>query len=246
MNRQTLRQHLTELKRSTLRISLVFVIIFSICYYFSDNIYNMLLFPLAKLSDNNTRKIIYTSLTEAFFSYIKLAAFSAFMIITPLLSIEIYLFTSPGLYKNEKKLAAFILLLSPILFWLGAIFVYYYVMPNAWKYFLSFEHHNNAVMPIILEAKISEYLNLTIQLVIAFGCAFQTPIILIILTLVNIVKVTDLQQNRRLAVVINFIIAGILAPPDVISQFILAIPMLLLYEISIILCKYIQHKEIKC
>jgi sec-independent protein translocase protein TatC len=246
MQRQTLKKHLIELKRSILRISLVFVIIFSVCYYFSDNIYNILLRPLAKLSDNNTRKIIYTSLTEAFFSYIKLAAFSAFMIIIPFLSIEIYFFASPGLYKNEKRLAAFILLLSPILFWLGAIFVYYYVMPNAWKYFLSFEHHDNGVMPIILEAKISEYLNLTIQLIVAFGCAFQIPIILIILTLVNIIKIADLQQNRRLAVVINFIIAGILAPPDVISQFILAIPMLLLYEISIILCKYIQNKEIKC
>jgi sec-independent protein translocase protein TatC len=243
MKLQDLAQHLAELKHRTLRLSLIFSIAFSVCYYFSENIYDMLLQPLAEINYNNTRKIIYTSLTEPFFAYIKLAAFSAFMIISPIISIEIYLFTSPGLYKSEKKLAACILFLSPILFWIGAIFVYYYVMPNAWRYFLSFEKYNNNLIPIILEAKISEYLNLTIQLITAFGCAFQIPIILIILTLINIIKVADLQQNRRLAVVVNFIIAGILAPPDVISQFTLAIPMLLLYEISIILCKYIRVRR---
>jgi len=198
-----------------------------------------------ELNYNNTRKIIYTGLTEAFFSYIKLAAFSSFMIIVPFIAIETYLFIKPGLYKSEKKIAASLLFFSPILFWFGAIFVYCYVMPNAWKYFLSFEH-SNASTTIVLEAKISEYLNLVTQLIIAFGCAFQIPIIMLILTLIRIVQVETLKKNRRLAIVINFIISGILAPPDIISQFILAIPMLLLYEISIILCKYIQNKEREC
>lgn len=243
-------EHISELKTRLFRISGVFIIAFIVCYYFSDNIYSFLLEPLAKLNQGNLRNIIYTSLTEAFSTYIKLSAFSALFITIPVIAIECYLFVSPGLHRHEKKIIAFILFVSPILFWCGSIFVFYFVMPKAWVFFLSFEKRD-IVVPIILEAKISEYLNLVIQLIIAFGVAFQLPIVLIILNILKIIKVSGLQKKRRLAVVINFILAGILTPPDVLSQLALAIPLLLLYEISIVMCRFIEKpekitKEIKC
>ncbi len=250
MKSYTIKEHFLELKIRVLRISLIFIFCFIICYYFSNNIYNILLKPLANLSyDNlnhgNIRKIIYTGLTEAFFTYIKLAAFSAFLMIMPLIALECYLFIKPGLYTNEKKYAAILLLMSPLLFWAGSIFVFHVVMPRAWQFFLSFEN-NNIIVPIILEAKISEYLNLIIQLIMAFGIAFQLPIIILILNLLKILKAEDLAKKRRLSIVINFIIAGIITPPDILSQFALAIPMLLLYEISIIMCKFVENRGAQC
>lgn len=241
MQLYSFKEHLLELKARLFKVLSVFIIVFFICYYFSDHIYNLLLQPLAALDQEHLRKMIYTGLTEAFFTYLKLAAFASFMIIIPLLAMEIYLFIRPALHQNEKKIAIFIILMAPILFWLGSIFVFYYVMPRAWQFFLSFET-NNSSLPIILEAKISEYLSLVMQLIIAFGIAFQLPIIILLLNLLKIVTVNQLQNKRRLAIVINFIIAGVLTPPDIISQFALAIPMLLLYEISITMCKLIENR----
>ncbi|AFC70745.1 twin-arginine translocase subunit TatC [Rickettsia australis] len=242
MKLYSFQEHLLELKIRLLRIFTAFIIIFAICYYFSDYIYSFLLKPLAKLSGDTVRNIIYTGLTEAFFTYIKLAAFTAFTIIIPIIALECYLFINPGLYHHEKKIIAFILFMSPILFWCGSIFVFYFVMPKAWNFFLSFEKRD-MIVPIVLEARISEYLNLVIHLIIAFGVAFQLPIVIIILNILKIVKVQTLKQKRRIAVVINFIIAGILTPPDILSQFALAIPLLLLYETSIMICNFIEKSR---
>ncbi len=239
MKSYTLKEHFLELKTRLLRVFTTFSISFIICYYFSDDIYNILLEPLVHLSHLDVRKVIYTGLTEAFFSYIQLAAFVSFIMIMPIIAIECFLFLRPGLYSYEKKYAVFIVFMSPILFWCGSIFVFYFVMPRAWQFFLSFE--KNTVIPLILEAKISEYLNLVIQLIIAFGMAFQLPIIILMLNLLKLLTTKDLVNKRRIAVVIIFIIAGVLTPPDVLSQFALAIPMLLLYEASIIMCKFIQN-----
>ncbi|MGX6960150.1 MAG: twin-arginine translocase subunit TatC [Rickettsia endosymbiont of Pentastiridius leporinus] len=243
MKLYSFQEHLSELKTRLFRIISIFIIIFAVCYYFSDEIYSFLLEPLAKLSGGNLRNIIYTGLTEAFFTYIKLAAFAAFSIIIPIISLETYLFISPGLYKDEKKIIAFVLFLSPILYWCGSIFVFYFVMPKAWNFFLSFEKRD-MIVPIILEARISEYLNLVIHLIIAFGVAFQLPVVIIILNILKIIRVEMLRQKRRIAIVINFIIAGILTPPDILSQFALAIPLLLLYELSIVICNYIEKTEV--
>ncbi len=245
MQSYTLKEHFFEIKSRFLRVFFAFISCFIICYYFSEDIYNILLAPLAKLGSDNIRKVIYTGLTEAFFTYIKLATFVSFMMIMPIIATECYFFISPGLYLDEKKYAAFILFMSPILFWCGSIFVFYFVMPRAWQFFVSFEN-NNIVIPIILEAKISEYLNLVIQLIMAFGIAFQIPIIILILNLMKILKVKDLKKKRRLSIIINFVIAGVLTPPDVLSQFALAIPMILLYEISIIMCQFVENRRYKC
>lgn len=238
-----LKEHLLELKQRILVVFVSFIIAVIMCYYFSNYIYNFLLKPLIDLSQTTNRKVIYTGLTEAFFTYLKLSVFSGFMIILPIITFEIYQFIKPGLYKTEKKLAVLMLTISPLLFWLGAGFVFYVVIPKAWHFFLSFEN-NNLSMPILLEARISEYLDLVIQLIIAFGVAFQLPIVLLILTMLGIIDANTLKKKRRLAIVINFIIAGILTPPDVLSQFALALPLLLLYEISIVLCKFIQNRNL--
>lgn len=240
--------HLLELKARLLKIVVVFTVVFALCYYFSDYIYDFLLRPLADSYKNKSgnshgsHKVIYTGLAEAFFTYIKLASFSSLMVIIPFIACQIYLFVSPALYKSEKLIAIFIFFMSPILFWCGSIFVFYYVMPKAWQFFLSFEQ-NDSLLPMVLEARISEYLTLVIQLMIAFGLAFQLPIILLVLNLLGLLSVAQLKQKRRIAIVVNFVIAGILTPPDVISQFALAIPLLLLYETSIIMCKFIENRK---
>jgi sec-independent protein translocase protein TatC len=241
MQTYTFREHFHELKIRLIKLFFAFIVCFLICYYYSDHIYNLILKPLADLNHNDLRKVIYTGLAEAFFTYLKLSVFSAFVIIFPYIAFQTYLFISPGLHSFEKKMAAFILLMSPILFYTGSAFVFYYVMPKAWHFFLSFENSNISV-PIVLEAKISEYLSLIIQLIIAFGLAFQLPIIILVMNLLKIINSENLKRKRRLAILINFIIAGILTPPDVISQFALAIPLLLLYEISILMCKVVENR----
>lgn len=242
MQTYTFREHFIELKRRLLEIFCLFFVIFCFCYFYSDEIYNFLLRPLAQAGNKELRKVIYTGLAEAFFTYLKLAAFSSFALIFPFIAFQVYRFVSPGLHVTEKNIAAFILFSSPLLFWGGGFFVFYYVMPKAWQFFLSFENVNSSI-PIVLEAKVSEYLSLVIQLILAFGLAFQLPVIVLILYLFKIVSIESLKKKRRLSVVVNFIIAGILTPPDVISQLALAIPLLLLYEISILMCKLVENRK---
>ncbi len=237
----SLKEHFSELKSRLTQLLIIYIFIFIICYYFKDNIYNIILEPLAKISFKDTHKIIYTGLAEGFFAYLKLSAFSGFILTLPFISLQIYLFIKDALSLYERKIAAVLLIMAPILFWLGSIFMFYYVMPKAWVFFLSFES-KNTILPIILEAKISEYLDIVIQLVVGFGIAFQLPVVLILLNILKIIDYKSLIKKRRAAIVINFIIGAILTPPDIISQFALAIPMILLYELSIIICKFIDNR----
>ena len=242
MQKYTLKEHFLELKARLLKVIIFFIIASGISYWFSDLIYLFLLDPLVGLSETGLRKVIYTGLTEAFVTYIKLALFAGFIMTTPIMSWQIYFFLAPGLHKREKRIVAFSLFLSPVLFLLGGFFLYYAILPKAWAFFLSFENTDHSI-PLLLEAKISEYLTLVTELITAFGLAFQMPIILIILTLLGIVSSEGLIKKRRIAIVINFIIAAIFTPPDVLSQLGLALPLLLLYEISIMLCKLVENKR---
>ena len=232
LKKYSFASHFVELKKR-LTITLIWFAIASILsYYFSSEIFQFLLKPLIE-SSIDTRRIIYTGLTEAFFTYLSLSVFAGFVLSIPVIAFQIYSFIKPGLYAAEQRIAKILLLASPILFIIGGLFVFYFVIPKAWSFFISFEMTSGPT-PIVLEAKISEYLSLIVKLIMAFGIAFQMPIILIILSLFGIISAANLREKRRIAIVINFIIAGLITPPDIISQISLAIPMVLLYEFSII------------
>ena len=238
----TFSEHFLELKKRLTTVLICFISASIISYYFSEDIFQILLKPLISASPDASRKMIYTGLAEAFFTYLSLSAFAGFIFSLPIIAFQIYSFITPGLYGAEKNKAKIILALSPVLFILGGLFVFYFVIPRAWDFFVSFEV-KDGLTPIILEAKISEYLSLIIKLIMAFGLAFQMPIILIILSLLNIISAKTLRDKRRIAIVINFIIAGIITPPDILSQISLAIPMVLLYEFSIIGVDYFRREK---
>jgi sec-independent protein translocase protein TatC len=240
--------HFTEL-RSRLIKSIVFIlIIFIISYTFADHIYNFLVEPYANAvrGGETSRRLIFTALHETFITYLKVAFFAAIFLGSPILLIQIYKFIAPGLYKNEKKAILPYLISTPVLFLLGGLLVYYLVMPLAIKFFLSFEKvGTSTTLPIQLEAKVNEYLSLIMRLIFAFGISFQLPILLNLLARTGVVNSSYLKKTRRYVIVIIFSVAAILTPPDPITQIGLAIPLLLLYELSIITVKFTEKKNKK-
>jgi len=242
---QSIYLHFIELKKRILISAAAFLVASLFSYIFASQIYEFLTRPLSSIiPDHTSHRIIYTSLTEVFFTYVKLACFSGFIISFPIMMTQLYLFIAPALYQNEKKIFIPFMIASPLLFLFGAVFVYSVIFPLAWKFFLSFENTDNtANIPIILEAKVSEYLSLVLNLIIAFGLSFQIPVILVLLGIFNLIDSNWLKQKRKISIVTIFVIAAILTPPDVVSQVALAIPMLILYELSIYACKYIEHQR---
>jgi len=238
--------HFVEL-RSRLINSLIFIFItFIISYFYAEQIYYFLVEPYANAvkDDQIPRRLIFTALHETFIAYIKVAFFAAIFLGSPVLLIQIYKFIAPGLYKNEKKALLPYLIFTPILFLLGGLLVYYLVMPLAIKFFLSFETiGSNANLPIQLEAKVNEYLSLVMRLIFAFGISFQLPILLNLLAKIGVVNSDYLKKRRRYVIVIIFALAAILTPPDPITQVGLAIPLLLLYELSIFTVKFNEKKK---
>ena len=238
--------HFIEL-RSRLLNSLIFIfIVFVISYIFAEQIYNFLVEPYAKAvrDEQISRRLIFTALHETFITYIKVAFFAAIFLGSPVLLIQIYKFIAPGLYKNEKRAILPYLISTPILFLLGGLLVYFLVMPLAIKFFLSFESLGSSTsLPIQLEAKVNEYLSLVMRLIFAFGISFQLPILLYLLARIGFVNSDYLRTRRRYVIVIIFALAAILTPPDPITQVGLAIPLLLLYELSIFTVKFIEKKK---
>ena len=247
-DKNSFASHFIEL-RSRLIKSIVFIlIVFVISYTFADHIYSFLVKPYAEAvkDDPISRRLIFTALHETFITYLKVAFFAAIFLGCPVLLMQIYKFIAPGLYKNEKKAWLPYLISTPILFLLGGILVYYLVMPLAIKFFLSFESMGSSTsLPIQLEAKVNEYLSLIMRLIFAFGVSFQLPILLNLLARVGIVNSQYLKRTRRYVIVIIFTVAAILTPPDPITQVGLAIPLLMLYELSIITVRFTEKKNKK-
>jgi len=241
--------HLIELRDRLKWAVLFFFIAFCFCYYFANTIYNFLVEPLYNIYKKNgveNPRMIYTALTEAFFTYLKVSFYGALFISFPILAMQIYKFAAPGLYKNEKKAFLPFLIATPVLFTLGASLVYYFIFPLAWNFFLGFQTSTASTgMAIELEAKINEYLSLVLKLMFAFGLAFQIPVALTLLARAGLVHSSQLKKRRKYAIVIAFVVAAILTPPDLISQIGLGIPIIILFEISIYLAKLFESEKIK-
>ena len=241
--------HLMELRRRLLWSVIAFGLAFAVCYYFSAQIYGFLARPLANIlqeQGGGDRRMIFTALYEAFFTYLKVAFFGAVFFSFPIWATQLWLFIAPGLYRSEKRAVMPFLLASPVLFLMGAALAYYFIFPLAWHFFISFETPpGSGGVPIQLEAKVSEYLSLVMHMILAFGIAFQMPVALVLLCRVGILNVATLRKGRRYAIVAMFAIAAIITPPDVISQVGLAIPLILLYEFSILFASWIVPKPVE-
>jgi sec-independent protein translocase protein TatC len=237
--------HLTELRTRLINSTYLLFVFFLISYYFSEEIYRFLVQPYAEIVENDgqERRLIFTALQETFITYLIVSFFAAFFVSSPLILNQIWKFIAPGLYGNERKALIPYLILTPLLFLLGGLLVYYLIMPLAIKFFLSFETSsqiNN--LPIQIEPKVNEYLSLIMKLIFAFGISFQLPVILSLLARVGFIDSEYLKKRRKYVVVIIFAAAAILTPPDPVTQVGLAIPLLLLYELSIVSVKIIEKK----
>lgn len=240
-----LLDHLTELRDRLIYAVAALLIAFCICYFFSEEIFGYLVRPLANAFEDQTgRRLIYTGLTETFFTYIKVAFFAGLFLSFPVIANQLWRFVAPGLYRTERRAFLPFLVATPILFFLGGAMVYYLIMPLAWEFFLSFETPGaSGGLPIQLEARVSEYLSLVIKLIFAFGLFFQMPVLLTLLARAGLVTADGLASRRKHAIVVVFVFAALLTPPDVISQVGLAVPGLLLYEISIWLARMMERKR---
>ena len=245
-NQASFVEHFTELRSRLLKSFIYLFVFFIICYFFAENIYNFLVQPYADAvkDDQIQRRLIFTALQETFITYLKVAFFASIFIASPIILIQVWKFVAPGLYKNEKKALLPYLIATPILFLLGGMLVYFLVMPLAIKFFLSFETSAQVGnLPIQLEAKVNEYLSLIMRLIFAFGISFQLPVLLSLLARVGFIDSDYLRKRRKYVIVIIFALAALLTPPDPITQIGLGIPLLILYELSILSVSIIEKKK---
>ncbi len=238
-------EHLIELRQRLMRSVIAVMIAFVICFYFASDVFNLLIVPYERAAaSERTIEMIFTAPQEYFFTQLKLALFGALVLAFPMLASQLYMFVAPGLYKHERGAFMPYLIATPILFVIGAALVYFVIMPLAMRFFLGMEQMGGiGVAEIKHLPKVSEYLGLIMTLIFAFGLVFQLPVVLTLLARAGMTDSAGLKSKRKYAVVLAFIAAAVLTPPDPISQLGLALPTLLLYEFSILSVRFVERKR---
>lgn len=237
-------EHLIELRRRLVWALLAIFLAFLVCFWFAKPIYNFLLWPYRFAAGTDAPiEMIYTAPQEFFFTQVKLALFGAVFIAFPVLATQIYMFVAPGLYRNERQAFLPFLIATPVLFLLGAALVYFMAMPLTMKFFLSMQQSGDGQVQIQLTARVSEYLSLIMALILGFGICFQLPVVLTLLARAGIITADTLKRYRRHAIFAVFVVAAVLTPPDPISQIALAVPTVLLYELSIYAVRLAEKKH---
>ena len=237
-------EHLIELRRRLMWALLAVFFAFLVCFWFAKPIYNLLLWPYRVAAGTDAPiEMIYTAPQEFFFTQVKLALFGAVFIAFPVIASQVYMFVAPGLYRRERQAFVPFLIATPILFLLGAALVYFVAMPLAMTFFLSMQQTDDTQVQIHLTARVSEYLSLIMALILGFGVCFQLPVVLTLLARAGMITADGLKRYRRHAIFGVFVVAAVLTPPDPISQIALAVPTVLLYELSIYAVKLAERKH---
>lgn len=231
-----LLDHLIELRGRLVKAFIALGIAFAVCLYFADDIFALLVRPLAAAFPDGQGRLIYTKLYEAFFVEIKVALFAAFFISFPIIANQLWAFVAPGLYAREKRAFLPFLIATPVLFTLGASLAYFIVMPTAFKWFLGFEGTASGLPQEALPA-MGDYLDLVMRFILAFGISFLLPVLMMLLQRAGLVTRDQLAGARRYIIVAVFIVAAVITPPDVVSQFLLATPLLILFEGTLVLMR---------
>lgn len=238
-----LMDHLIELRSRLIKALVAFVVIFFATFFFAKDIYNILVLPFEHVAGPDAR-LIYTAPQEYFFTQIRVAVFSAAYLACPIIFSQIYAFVAPGLYKHERNAFLPYLFATPVFFALGALLVYFVVMPNLLGFFIGMQQAKEpGRAQIELLPRVSEYLSLIMTLIFAFGLMFQLPVILTLLGRVGIIGSAFLSKQRRYAIVLVFVASAVLTPPDIFSMLALAAPALLLYELSIVAVRMIEKQR---